>query len=1482
MSYVKNHDVGSIRLDAPRTDFIYELPLLSFGDVQHTIELSLVFNSRFATSNPFYMANGYKLNMQKRLIMSSNGYPQSYENEHGALVTLNKQGGRYSFEDDTQRFIGLAGIDYKLDNPDYSYEMYDNLGKIKSATDKYGVTYLRYGYDAAGKLISITFRENKVIEIGYSTTLGLVDSISYKYNGETVCTSAFTYPVSNNVKVAHYTGVDYHMSHYNGTYIAYSADSGSAYSNVYSHRLTCTSSATGLTVQKEIGNKTVNTVGYDFLKLSSDNKIAIMDATDFHGVKTRMQFDGENLVYSYEFAESMFTPDETTPNYTYLGKVNYHIKNQISGVQSYTDGIKMTYMVDEYGTRYDRFKDSQNVEGAVMLSGWLKSIDNVSECNITFYNGESHEGSLPVSILAEDSWTYFCVGVPNVDFNNMSVSIGISKERVLMADFRLIYNENDNHTTTEETVFIFNSAQIHPINKETEFYFCTEAEAEAAIESGDYSSLNKLNLSNHYITANDIVRYQINEIKGNYTNEAYVDNCRQILYHAKPLMVKLGNSIWDVTAVSVGKRYQRGDRTYLTRNNVSSGDILLTTVSYIDGTEISRQEYNTSFDIIHSTTDGLGTIFQYATDEYGRSTGLVTRKIVGAISTTATYDLDAFKLLSTTDENDVTTTYTTDSIWGVVTKSTVSDGTSVTDTYDTDMCALEKKTFAKGADSKEHSFSYSGGNLTGLVGGTLNYGFEYTNGSLSKVLKLNSDIEQHALSNSDKTLSSFYPSQSRALYSVVSHTDNYGRLTEVEGVVENTYDVNPTYESSQFKTTGVDNGAGKLATSTDKTNNNVTKYAYNKDKLQRVEVFNSSGTSLNNETFEYDSLGRMTKNTYTFGTKTVGNSFTYLLDTTAHNADQRIGSASYLVNGVSKATATNYFDTYKRIRRKLISIGNTYDREITYDATRIARILDVKNGSTINNVSYAYDLHGRITSESDSVNTNVNTTYVYDSFGQLVRENNKALDKTFIYSYNEIGNITAVTEYSYSTAASPSTYLSRRAYSYSSSPPDRLLVYLGKIVSHDTLGYPTSHGDQRFVWTKGRLTRLYQGSATQSGSLYDDCSFTYDAYGRRTKKVYAYDPDPGTYDSGKYTETTDYTYDNSGRLIREFSSKTDYSNTTTTRELIFLYDESGIIGVMYSYNGATAAPYFYRRNLQGDVTAIYDREGNRVGEYAYDAWGNCTILSGASNDLVSNNPIRYRGYYLDSETGLYYLNARYYSPQWRRFISPDSTEYLDPESVNGLNLYAYCGNDPVNYADSSGNSAFLIAMSILAFAGLITTGVGMATDNNLVTAIGLTAIAMPAMISGGFALSLLTPVGICVGATTLVASAGTVLFASAEYQETFTGNNWMLSELGEGWYNGLMITTATIATLGTAASSIAYSFNINTVTEFGKLNGSDFKGIKFTQKRNGGIVHRSLEFHHGHAHGGHKLHWQLNKWSKTGIKSRGGTAWWTIWLKRIP
>ena len=103
--------------------------------------------------------------------------------------------------------------------------------------------------------------------------------------------------------------------------------------------------------------------------------------------------------------------------------------------------------------------------------------------------------------------------------------------------------------------------------------------------------------------------------------------------------------------------------------------------------------------------------------------------------------------------------------------------------------------------------------------------------------------------------------------------------------------------------------------------------------------------------------------------------------------------------------------------------------------------------------------------------------------------------------------------------------------------------------------------------------------------------------------------------------------------------------------------------------------------------------------------GNCTISGNTT--VAKANPIRYRGYYYDEETGLYYCNARYYSPKWRRFISPDDISYLNPQAVNGLNQYCYCNNDPVNYADPSGRgpiAAFLLYLGAAALTGVLAAG----------------------------------------------------------------------------------------------------------------------------------------------------------------------------------
>ncbi|MGN0813946.1 MAG: RHS repeat-associated core domain-containing protein [Candidatus Coproplasma sp.] len=101
---------------------------------------------------------------------------------------------------------------------------------------------------------------------------------------------------------------------------------------------------------------------------------------------------------------------------------------------------------------------------------------------------------------------------------------------------------------------------------------------------------------------------------------------------------------------------------------------------------------------------------------------------------------------------------------------------------------------------------------------------------------------------------------------------------------------------------------------------------------------------------------------------------------------------------------------------------------------------------------------------------------------------------------------------------------------------------------------------------------------------------------------------------------------------------------------------------------------------QGNVNAILDGTGTVVVEYRYDAWDNHTV-SGTNTTLGNLNPFRYRGYFYDTETGLYYLKTRYYDPVTGRFLNMDSIDYADHETICGLNLYAYCYNNPVMNVD---------------------------------------------------------------------------------------------------------------------------------------------------------------------------------------------------------
>ena len=237
-------------------------------------------------------------------------------------------------------------------------------------------------------------------------------------------------------------------------------------------------------------------------------------------------------------------------------------------------------------------------------------------------------------------------------------------------------------------------------------------------------------------------------------------------------------------------------------------------------------------------------------------------------------------------------------------------------------------------------------------------------------------------------------------------------------------------------------------------------------------------------------------------------------------------------------------------------------------------------------------------------------------------------------------------------------------YTYDATYKDRLIGFGEESIGgYDLQGRPTNYRGMSLEWTHGRVSKFTKGGFTQT------C--TYDVNGIRTEKI----------ENGK----THKYYVEDSQIVREVVTGSE------NYELYYLYGATGIAGfTLKTANGSTN--YYYRKNLLGDVTAIYDAAGVCKAEYAYDAWGNCTVISDMGG-IGALNPIRYRGYYWDEEIALYYLNARYYDPEVGRFISQDSIKYIAPETLNGINLFAYCLNNPVMETDPDGT--FVLWVSIL-------------------------------------------------------------------------------------------------------------------------------------------------------------------------------------------
>lgn len=296
---------------------------------------------------------------------------------------------------------------------------------------------------------------------------------------------------------------------------------------------------------------------------------------------------------------------------------------------------------------------------------------------------------------------------------------------------------------------------------------------------------------------------------------------------------------------------------------------------------------------------------------------------------------------------------------------------------------------------------------------------------------------------------------------------------------------------------------------------------------------------------------------------------------------------------------------------------------------------------------YEYYTNGNVKKITKSGNGSVKE-YFYDDFGRLTVESNTELNRKFIYTYDNNGNITKKQTCDISGYE---TLIKTDVYTYNSDGDrkDLLIGYDGATITYDKYGNPLAYKGKLFEWKGKNLVKV--------GGL----QMEYDYNGLRTKKG-----------NKKY-----FWYGN--RLLAETFTENNVEN-----KIFYRYDNSGICGMTVKTNSGYNN-YYFRKNIFGDIVEVYDSGCYPLVTYTYDAFGNATVKVHPINDRYAQlNPFRYRGYYWDDDLELYYLQSRYYDPEVGRFISPDSIENINPSEIFGLNLYAYCNNNPIMNVDPTG------------------------------------------------------------------------------------------------------------------------------------------------------------------------------------------------------
>lgn len=420
-------------------------------------------------------------------------------------------------------------------------------------------------------------------------------------------------------------------------------------------------------------------------------------------------------------------------------------------------------------------------------------------------------------------------------------------------------------------------------------------------------------------------------------------------------------------------------------------------------------------------------------------------------------------------------------------------------------------------------------------------------------------------------------------------------------------------------------------------NNCVTKYTY--DLAKRLSKYTFDDLMIK---YKYDSNENITNIKYNLGAinNEIINTF---------NDDDLI------INTLFSSKKIDYtYDLLGRLKGSKINDAYEINYEYMSNGKNTSTLLKkLKSGNDI--YSYKYDKLNNLTHVYK--NNELLNKYYYDDYNQLIKEidfESKIITK---YKYDNVGNMLYKKVYDLNTY----NFITKDIYNYNNENwQDQLTKFNNTIITYDEIGNPLTIGDTiNLTWINGRELETYNDGINL-------ISYKYNSDGIRiSKKV-------NNNETKYYLEDNDIIFEKKGNNVLYYLRN----------------DIDDLFGFMYNDD-----LYYYIKNNTNDIIGILDSSHNIVAKYKYDSWGkvisitdcNGYDISNDINNIANINPFRYRSYYYDSETELYYLNSRYYNPEWKRFINPDSYGGQIGGNILLHNIYIYSLNNPILYNDESGN-----------------------------------------------------------------------------------------------------------------------------------------------------------------------------------------------------